>query len=232
MILNLRGPSGSGKSTVGHELIDMFPEHEEFYEPLLAGRKKLSSVPIAYRLPGELFVLGRYRARGGGCDGLMPPSSVLDIVRHYWAPGRHIFFESLIISSSRQPWFDYAAALSRGEFVFGFMDTPWELCVERVLQRNGGRPVKGDLVRLHQRSVMSVRRRALEHGLAVADIRHDGDPTAQVLRLFLGEGWTPPEAQQLDSRLQAARVVNAARQVAPNSTAVRRTQAELAGVSA
>ncbi len=222
MILNLRGPSGSGKSTVGHALIDMFAEGqvEELWEPSM-GRKR--QVPIAYRLPGDLIVLGRYRARGGGCDGIMPPAVILTDLIEYYRQEPFIYFEALIVSSSRHPWFDYALAHPEQDWVFGFMDTPSEKCIKRVLRRNGGRAIKGDLIAQHARTIQNVKRSAQAIGLHAIDIDHMR-ALRQVIAIYEAAGWQHGIVD-LEAALQRASAVGNARQAQP--AVVRRTAAQL-----
>lgn len=53
-----------------------------------------------------------------------------------WAAIGHVIFEGLIISGS------YWRFQKIGGVIFAFLDTPLDLCTQRIMERNGGKPVK------------------------------------------------------------------------------------------
>lgn len=194
MILNLRGTSGSGKSYVGHALLEEFP-HEEIYEEgwLKSGKPKL----IGYRLPGNLVILGSYRAAGGGLDCFFgnDRSKALSLIEKWIPRGHHLYFEALVLSTMVPRFIEMLerTPVPRDEFVFAFLDTPLDICIKRIYQRNGGKPIKEYAVRGHHRQVKNVERRLREdHGRRTETV---GFTRAyeQVKELLRSGGWNPVE---------------------------------------
>lgn len=194
MILNLRGPSGSGKSTIGRHLVHDFESIPSFEPPLKA---KVPKFPVVYELPDanggpSLFVLGRYhnKVRGGGMDG-MEAEMMEKLLRFYIDKG-HCFYEALPVSGARGRWLAVADEVGKENHVFGYMDTPPELCIQRVYQRNGGIPIKEDLIRDHHRYVHKVRTWFDENGYRTITVDHVTGLN-DVLALFASVGFTPKE---------------------------------------
>jgi predicted kinase len=174
-IFNIRGTSGSGKTHLVRQLV-----------------KKREGITITddagnifgYRLPHNLWVLGRYddAIKGGGVDNITgrlvkrfqaaglegnSMDAVEAQVRKWAESGRHVIFEGLIVTSVWGRWVRLAQDLP---MMFLFLDTPMEVCYERVLQRSGGRTPKGypgnsDLEHKHaaeQKRISSIERRQTE----------------------------------------------------------------------
>ena len=187
MIVNLRGPSGSGKSYVGHQLLEIFGG-EELYE---LGWNKRSPRLVGYKLPDNFYLLGSYRAKGGGLDTLSPHdrSALLPLIERYAAMG-HVFFEALVISSTVPAYVEIAKRATQ-PFVFAFLDTPIDLCIQRIYQRNGGKPIKEDAVRGHHKYMKRIEQRLREAGMFTMGIDHE-DSVQQVVKVFRDWGdWRP-----------------------------------------
>lgn len=149
-IINIRGTSGSGKSTLVHRFL---AEHDA--QPLRAQLSNWKTEKIvAYRIPGmddsiwqdfkpvpPLYIIGRYETQCGGCDALSYKGAHEDIeemVREAAKKG-HVIFEGLTISSTITRWQRVSDAYP-GQFVWAFMDTPEEICHQRILARSGREP--------------------------------------------------------------------------------------------
>lgn len=194
MILNVRGPSGSGKSTIGRHLVHDFESIGHFGPHLKAKDPKF---PVAYELPdanggAPLYALGRYhnKVRGGGMDG-MEADMMEKLLRHY-IPLGHCFFEALPVSGAKGRWQAIAEEVGKDNIVFGYLDTPAELCIQRVYLRNGGIPIKEDLVRGHHRQVQNTRRWFDDNGFRTMTVDHMTG-LDDVLGLFASVGFTPKE---------------------------------------
>jgi hypothetical protein len=199
MIVNLRGPSGSGKSYVGHQLLDGYP-HEEIFED---GWNKFKPRLIGYKLPGNFYLLGSYRAAGGGLDTLSPHdrSALLPLIERYAKLG-HVFFEALVISSTVVTYIELANKIKQ-PFIFAFLDTPADLCIQQVYLRNGGKPIKEDLIRGHHKYMQRVQQRIDEAGLQTATIDHTRS-VDDVVELFRQGGWDPGVSPELTTALREA----------------------------
>lgn len=139
----MRGSHGSGKTTISQRLIDEHP-HEALVEPAFVEgevrRGKNLGTPYrknfkkanAFALEGGAIVVGRKQA---GMDGYLPHETIEDTLR-YWAPRGHLVFENVLLSANIGRWGELFTELEPiNHFVLAHMDTPWETCRARVLQR-------------------------------------------------------------------------------------------------
>jgi len=137
MIINLRGTSGSGKSTIVHQLLKKYP-----FEPIPAVMKStlFGSEPVGKPLGyqyGKVRVVGGYTTVCGGCDGIATQDEVEQRVRSWYGEGCHVLFEGLLISHIYSRWCGVAKDCQ--PFLFLFLDTSLEVCLERVLKRRAER---------------------------------------------------------------------------------------------
>lgn len=146
-IINIRGTSGSGKSTLVRRFLDEHP-HVPVIAKLRDDWKKEKIVAYTahtsvYQL--QTYVMGRYETQCGGWDALSYKGSHEDLEEMciQAAEKGHVIFEGLTVSSSYTRWLNVSKAYP-GQMVFAFMDTPEEVCYERILARNGGREPKRD----------------------------------------------------------------------------------------
>ena len=134
MIINIRGTHGSGKSTIVRQLIERYSASKVGDNP----RK-----PIGYRMNtpfGKLQVIGSYETACGGCDGIQPYALIWPMVVEA-AKLAHVVFEGALVSSSYGN-IGRASEVYGDQFVFAFLDTPIEVCLERIVAR---RLAKGNL---------------------------------------------------------------------------------------
>lgn len=207
MILNLRGCSGAGKSYPGFRLLNEFgPPVEElrtlkYFPNRKTGKPRRKPKLIGQVLPGGLCLAGRYtlgkstRTGGvgysGGLDGYFPMDEMQEMVEELCDRFPHVYMESLMISGTQQRWIDFAREHGGYDgMVFATLDTPIELCIERVLQRNGGRPVKEDQIAKHRNQVLRCATRFHEEGLRSFMIDHT-QSYEQVRQLLFDGGWDP-----------------------------------------
>jgi hypothetical protein len=132
VIINIRGTSGSGKTTVVRGIMA-----KGIAAPMGENSKKpdgyLVKLPFA---PKPLFVVGSYENTCGGCDAISTQDEICDRVRAYASLG-HVMMEGLLMSHS----FARYAALDRElhaqghHCIWGFLDTPLEVCLDRVRAR-------------------------------------------------------------------------------------------------
>lgn len=106
------------------------------------------------KIPHHVSIVGRYETACGGCDTIKTQDEICDRVRAFATRG-DVVFEGLLVSVLYDRYAKLAtelmnvynrvkpvneAALKRDldtfpPFIFAFLDTPEELCVERVKQR-------------------------------------------------------------------------------------------------
>lgn len=138
IIINIRGTNGSGKTTLAKSLKEHQPA-TELYHPS-------NQLVYAYKLdtkPVRTFLVGPYRITTGGCDAIdesygdgKPFDFIFETVEELSRWGNVVFEGAIVAAKSPKRWIDLADRLApRCHFVFGFMDTPLEKCMKRVVKR-------------------------------------------------------------------------------------------------
>lgn len=128
MIINIRGTHGSGKSTIVKRFLDKFEPEELGDNP-----KKPEGYELDLGLNRNLLVVGSYKTACGGCDGIQPYADIWPRVLDYSNYG-HVLFEGALVSSSYGN-IGRASEQFGNEFVFAFLDTPLDVCLERIVER-------------------------------------------------------------------------------------------------
>lgn len=161
MVINLRGTSGSGKTTIVRQLMALGSVS------VIGSDRK----PDAYRLVlpevhRPLFVIGSYRNVCGGCDSIKSQDEVCERVLS-WAPHGHVLFEGLLVSGTFERYAKLDRKVARGghgPYVWGVLDTPLAVCVNRINARRRARgqmkPVSPENTEAKYRSVVSSTRQA------------------------------------------------------------------------
>jgi len=156
VILNLRGGNGSGKTTIHHWLIDNH-DAEPMYDPnfFTDAVKK----PNAWKLPGGLYVIGKYT---GGGDSIL--FDQLKTMVNGFSQHGHVFFENVLVSGSKMAWLNIRKTMSDRDWVWATLDTPADICIERIYGRNGGKPIQEDTIRGFNKRVRSLGEWLAEEG--------------------------------------------------------------------
>lgn len=135
-VVKLGGCNGSGKTTVATAMLDIIGAKPKFARQ--APKKNPNYYTGTYE-DCEVLVLGSYETVCGGMDTISDKLHRLDLID--WAcqgDKRIVFFEGLITGKT----YGAIGELSEshveglhGRWIYAFMDTPFERCVERVLAR-------------------------------------------------------------------------------------------------
>lgn len=128
----------------------------------------------------RIVVLGRYSTVCGGLDTVTDAATRLAMVEP-WCKRNDalVLLEGLFVGNTYGAMGEMSEK-SRVPWVYGFMNTPFDVCVERVLERRRARgddrpfdPRKGGKgIELVYRKCLSVARRAAENGHPVYMINH------------------------------------------------------------
>ena len=181
MIVKLHGTSGSGKSTIAWRFLKDYPNAARTSE---VGKIEAYDVRVP-ELTLPLYILGRYSTQCGGCDTLSADQQI-DLL-HCYAPLGHVLYEGLLAS-------EYYGRLGEAserygkDHVFAFLDTPIDLCIERVKARRlaagNDKPLNEDNTRGRIKKIEALKRKLVSvYGRQVVTISHL-DPFPQVLALF------------------------------------------------
>jgi len=146
-IINLRGAGGSGKTTCFRKFLD-FP-HTEIHGPNLhtkSDRTEIKGYEIDVSelgLEHKIFLMGSYETTCGGTDKIKKQQEIADRAIEYYRKGFHVIFEGLLVSKLGPGGTVTKALVKEADNAvwFVFLDTPTELCLERVLKR---REERGD----------------------------------------------------------------------------------------
>lgn len=137
MIGNIRGTSGSGKST----LVRALAEALGGWTPILAAQDVLKgkrNKPLGYVTKQlDVAIVGRYETDCGGCDTVKTQDEICGRVREFHKHHDHVVFEGLLISHIYGRYRDLARELP--PFAMMFLDTPLDVCVERVKARRASK---------------------------------------------------------------------------------------------
>lgn len=186
MILDVRGTHGSGKSYIAHQLLSYGYEEIVGYNEY----KKKESI-LGYSVPSlDLAIVGKYETQCGGCDGVGSSDEVCRRVRVFAKNYRHVVFEGILVAHTFQRYHTLAMELVKDgyPYVFAFLDTPLQTCIERVKAR---RVAKGNnkelnpnnITRDHHNIFTVVRRKCMAAGHTVIVLPHQA-PMYDVIKLL------------------------------------------------
>lgn len=131
-VFDIRGTHGSGKTTVAREFTEgATPLHAR---PLTHPGKKTT---LGYKIHElNLIVVGKYDTPCGGCDGIKTQDEIKARVDLFLKHGHNVLLEGILVAHTYGPWEEFA----RGkDWNFVILDTPLEVCIERVNARRMAR---------------------------------------------------------------------------------------------
>ncbi len=180
MIVKLHGNSGSGKTTIARMLMRMGTVTP------LGNPKRPEAYRVDLALEKPLYVLGPYTNTCGGLDSVGTWRESADLLHKYAALG-HVFYEGLLASTYYGSFGKETERYGHAH-IFAFMDTPLEVCLERIRHR---RIVAGNLKPLNeentvnrQKPIQNVMKKCQALGRTVAIIKYDDHPLTQIMELY------------------------------------------------
>ena len=184
MILKIHGTSGAGKTTIVRNIM----EHANQILPIGPLRK-----PESYKLliPNEvtpLYVIGSYESTCGGMDTILQVDRQIELVSKYAAMG-HVIYEGLLMSTYYGK-FGTAMEQYGQDHIWAFLDTPEDVCIERVKARRlaagNTKPLNETNTRMRMKPIHSLRNKLEARGANVVTLRYDDQPHEQALELIYG----------------------------------------------
>lgn len=130
-IVNIRGCNGSGKTTIVRRFLDKLSVQPLGGKPGRPAGYQVDASPWGIEIP--VYVIGSYENTCGGTDGINTQEEIADRVVKAVGLG-HVLVEGLLMSKSSDKG-HVAPILKEHDAIFAFLDTPWDVCLERVLAR-------------------------------------------------------------------------------------------------
>lgn len=146
-LINIRGCNGSGKSTIP---IAMLNSDSNAFE--VVWRQNDKERVVATVFPSyEYIAIGHYHSKCGGMDSMKTTDEIKMAVEVLWNLNYNILMEGIMASTVRQTYIDLfhqmndSNELQRDVIVYNLLP-PLEVCLHRIQERNGGKPIKEELV--------------------------------------------------------------------------------------
>jgi hypothetical protein len=139
-ILKIHGTSGSGKTTAVRSLINKSILEPVEYDWHYKNKGKDTKATILEIMVPEcsrrIFILGKYDNTCGGVDTITDVNQVGHMIDflHSKEGDIHIVYEGLL-TSTYYGWLGKHSWQYANEYIYAFLDTPEDLCVERVKAR-------------------------------------------------------------------------------------------------
>ena len=136
LIVNLRGCNGSGKTHAVRAFLERLPNEKLNVQQLKSGKIRPAGYKVdatSWGIQKPIYVIGSYENACGGLDGIATQNEAALRILQMYEYG-HVLAEGLLASKSGANGI-LMSSLKGSNVLCGFLDTPWEVCVERVLAR-------------------------------------------------------------------------------------------------
>lgn len=178
-LIKIHGTSGAGKTTAVRDLMEYASRVLPLGNPKRPEAYQLSIAPIF----SPIYVLGSYENTCGGMDSITAVQDQIDLIHKYAEMG-HVVYEGLLMSTYYGKLGEAVAQYGRNH-IWAFLDTPIEVCIDRIKQR---RLAAGNLKPLNERNsrervkpINSLKARLTRIGARVEDLHYDEDMGAQLI---------------------------------------------------
>lgn len=180
-IVKIHGTSGAGKSTIAFNLLDASVE-----EPVKLGPNPKRPEAYRIRLPNSAcytYILGPYENQCGGMDGIVSTQEQIQLVHKYAELG-NVVYEGLLISTY-YGGFGKEMEVYGDKHIWAFLDTPIDVCIDRVKARRlaagNEKPLNERNTRERVKPIISLQNKLILGGANVKTLNWDKDPTGQVM---------------------------------------------------
>lgn len=146
-LVNIRGCNGSGKSTIPLAMLETDKYAFEVVWQVNGKERVIATVFPMY----EYAALGHYHSKCGGMDAMKNTEEIKVAVEVLWNLNYNIMMEGIMASTVRQTYIDLFTNLNekhelkRDVIVYNLLP-PLDVCLQRIQARNGGKPIKEELV--------------------------------------------------------------------------------------
>lgn len=182
MIVKIHGANGSGKSSLMRAILEFYK-----FEPLRYGLHSKVLKYVAQPNGGaykQIVVLGPYLTPCGGMDAISDGTLRLGLAEQYNNDKKALVFFEGVLASTTYGALGEMSERAKVPWVYVFLDTPYEVCLERILQRRkakgNDKPFDGEKsVKPKFRAIESVKRRAAAYGHKIISLDHRLEPKQQ-----------------------------------------------------
>lgn len=185
LLVNIRGCNGAGKSTVP---MSMLSDPGMYVEELKYSDGKRIGAFTVFPAYGWI-ALGTYFNKTGGLDGIRNMECVK--ITLYAALGMYpdydIIMEGILCStvfSSYSELFHIIENQTGRQVMILSLLPPLEVCLERIQSRNGGKPIKEDLVAGKRVSVARSHEKFKQEGFTCVKVDSSRVPKERMLNAF------------------------------------------------
>lgn len=185
MLVNIRGCNGAGKSTIP---MSMMSDPGMFVQELLYSDGKRMAAFTVFPSYGWI-ALGTYFNKTGGLDGIR--NMECTIAALYAAVGMYPEYDiimegilcSTVFSSYAELYHQIEQKASMQVLIISLLP-PLDVCLERIQQRNGGKPIKEDLVAGKRLSVARSHEKFKQEGFTCVKVDSSRVPKERMLNAF------------------------------------------------
>lgn len=166
LLLNIRGANGSGKSTIPICMLEDDPDAFEVTAGLNGKPHVLATVSPKY----HTAALGKYRTACGGLDTFKDINCIKVAAAYMWMMDYNLIMEGILASTvygSYITLFNTLHKILPRRMLVLNLEPPLETCLQRVYERNGGKPVKEEQIRAKYNRVKQLGLKFEEYGFNV-----------------------------------------------------------------
>ena len=147
-LVNIRGTNGSGKSSIP---MSFLKEDKCAFELIYYVENKERVIATVFPSFGWM-ALGAYRTKCGGLDGYSSNKQTIDSLDLVWDLNYNIIMEGVLASTIRSTYEKLFSNINdkhtnTREILICSLLPPFDVCLQRISSRNGGKPVKLEQVR-------------------------------------------------------------------------------------
>lgn len=178
-IVKIHGCSGAGKSTAVRSIMNGNASS------IIGANGKIEAYRVHAATQNGTYVLGSYENTCGGVDTMSGAPEVIKLLDKYAVLG-NVLFEGLLQSTYYGKLGEHSKRYG-DDYVYAFLDTPVELCLERVVARRAasGRNNKfNPQLTIDKHKTIDAIRRKLESVHRVVVLKHDIPMAPQLLDLL------------------------------------------------
>lgn len=189
LLVNIRGCNGSGKSTIPMQMMENDPEYW-VWDIIGSDKKKIASFTVFPNL--GWIALGTYFNKTGGLDTISGPAvtrmcllAALDAFPEY-----NVLMEGIIASTTFSSYSEMFKEVqvkywkSLKILVVSLLP-PVEVAIERVYQRNGGKPIKEELIQAKWGMVYRSHKKFKDAGFDTVRVDSSKVPKDRMMEAFL-----------------------------------------------